>query len=901
MNTSLAANLYNPHEQSKEQLIDRFVARHSVFSDLYQTIKAYPMTQVDQHYLIEGQRGMGKTTLLLRLSYEIENDPDLQPWLIPLVFKEEVYYSIHRLYMLWERIAQELEIKQPAAFAGIHERMTALYERTSPRQSSDKDYEYLCFEMLAEALNMHGKKLILFVDNFGELLNNFTPLEYYRLYHILKTSSVLKIVGASPVALEAFTKHRNGFTSLFQGKRLQGLNKEETHDLLLELAKAYQQEDTIRHIMTHQPGRIESLRILTGGVIRTMVLLFEVFTQQEEHDTLTYLNTVLDRVTPLYKSRMDDLTPLQRKIVDTIALNWDAITPGEIARKTRMTLEEVTTVLNELEHVFLIEGVRSTPHQDLYRLKERFFNIWYLMRLSFGGNQAKVVWLLRFLENWYEKTELSQRAQKHIHAVEHGQYQPNAAFYLTEAFVKTGLLDQNLEHQMLQATKKLLQENDAQLAAQTSQSDKDMFKQGEAYYQHNQYSQAISVFLQLKQKNAHIYFRLGYAFSKLQKPRNAVTYFLQAAKEGHVLAMLYLGILYHYHLHDYYNAKRYYTMAVNQGHTDAMLNLANLYYYTLHDYHNAKKYYLMAVKAGQERLRVLKSGTFSLKGLKTYLVKTIKGESLSKPESQQTHDLPDVHQDYVRALTQTTSEAMLHLGHLYTTALKNPEKAERFYRMASEAGHLRAMVALGDLYHNVLREHKKAEKYYYMAAKRRDLTALVNLGMLYHTTFAQPKKAEKCYLLAAQQGDISAMNGLAWLYFEHKRDKQKSLHYAQKVVQTEKNPYTAHTAACIYLWNNQPEPAAQLAQVFLYAPEAYETLKDDILLYLMLLLAKHHYQQVMTYFRSPRLDLEARFKPLHYVLLHFLGDSDYHKLPPELAEPVRDMIHRVNQMAAEYA
>ena len=47
------------------------------------------MEHPEQHFLIEGKRGMGKTTLLLRLSYEIENDAKLSEWLIPLVFNEE--------------------------------------------------------------------------------------------------------------------------------------------------------------------------------------------------------------------------------------------------------------------------------------------------------------------------------------------------------------------------------------------------------------------------------------------------------------------------------------------------------------------------------------------------------------------------------------------------------------------------------------------------------------------------------------------------------------------------------------------------------------------------------------------------------------------------------------------
>ena len=68
MNTQLVANLYNPHEQTKEQLIESFVVRCKLFQQLFQEIKTADMTYPQQHFLIEGQRESGKTTLLLRLS-----------------------------------------------------------------------------------------------------------------------------------------------------------------------------------------------------------------------------------------------------------------------------------------------------------------------------------------------------------------------------------------------------------------------------------------------------------------------------------------------------------------------------------------------------------------------------------------------------------------------------------------------------------------------------------------------------------------------------------------------------------------------------------------------------------------------------------------------------------------
>ena len=894
------ANLYNPHEQNKEQLIDCFVVRHDIFHELYREIKAAEMDRPGGHHLIEGQRGTGKTTLLLRLNYEIENDPALHSQFIPIVLKEEAYYGIRRLSALWKTIAQELEIRHQG-FSGLHARMNEAYERAQQPIFHERNYEKACFHLLQDALNTHSNKLILFIDNFGELLYNFTGQELYRLYKILKECPSLQLIGASSMALEALISDDEGFFyALFGKKRLEGLDKQETYDLLRELAKGYGKEAVIERLIKRQPGRIESLRILTGGVIRTMVLLFEIFTEQEDGSTLADLDTVLDKVTPLYKHRMDILTPLQRDVVNAIALNWEAMSLEDIAKATHLHPEEIATILKDLEHVFIIEQIAPETRRPLYRLRERFFNIWYLMRLSIGNSQARVAWLLRFLESWYNKTELTQLAQKHTKAVSRGKCQPESAFYLTEAFVKTGVLDQALEHQLVLATKKLLQGTNTRLAAESSSSEQDLFKKGELYYQQEEYEKAIPLFLQLKEKNEHLYFRLGYAFSKVSRVTQAIPYFLQAAKLGHVEAMLHLGILYDRHLQDYPNAQKFYSMAAGKGHTDAMLQLGNLYYYTLQDYQKAKKYYFMVVKAAQERSKVLTSENFSLRYLKSYLVTAIKG-NVKNPEKYHIQDFPGTQKDYLQAMKKTVSDALYQLGNLYTKHLRKFEQAEHYYRLAAETGHVQAMVALGDIYYYDQQDYHQAERYYLMAAKRKDVSALVNLGFLYHNTLNNYKKAEQCYLFAVQEGDVSAMNGLAWLYFQQTHEKQKSLHYARQTIEAAQNIHTAHTVACIYLWNDLEEDAFAVAEQFMYSREAYEILETDILFYLMLLLAKHHYHQALSYFESSDLDLRERFTPVYYALLYCLGAPDFDKLPPEIAEPVKDIIRQVKKMAVRYA
>jgi len=869
------ANLYNPHEQSKAQLIESFVARHEVFHELFQEIKSSDMTKSERHYLIEGQRGMGKTTLLLRLSHEIENDRDLRKRLIPIVLKEEAYYGIRHLFKLWETVARELEVKD-RAFSNLARQMRSAYNgtQTSLRQAQDRHsfatmrYEQTCFEMLIDALKKHSKKIILFIDNLGEMLRNFSDQENLRLREILTNYPYLRLIGATSVVFEALQKGNLVFVfyNFFKTIQLEGLNKEETRNLLLELAKASHKERIIQKIIERHPGRIEALRILTGGVIRTLILSFEIFTGSQNGNSITDLDDILDRVTPLYQSRMKELTPLQRDVVNAVALNWDAISPEEIADETYMNIDEIIAVLGELEKVLIIQRMITENQQHFYQLKERFFNIWYLMRLAPGGSRSKVLWLLHFLESWYDKDELSQQARKHTAAIAAKRYTPNSAYYLTEAFTKTGKLDMETEHQMIRETKGLLQEGDTNLAAELSLSDKEIFNKAEECYQKKDYEKATPLFLKIKHKNDQIYFRLGDSFGKLADYKEAIQYFLKAVEKENVEAMLHLALLYHTTLKDYQNAEAYYLMALEKGNMDAMLSLGNLYYYGLKDYKNAEKYYLMAVKEGRRRSTILISDKFSLKTLRNSLVTAIKGK-VDNPGRYHFEDFNGVKRDYLHAIKRMSAEAMFNLGNLYAQELKNYEKAQMCYLAAIKAGYS---------------------------------DAIVNLGLLYHYTLKNYKKAVKYYSLAAEKGDTSAMNGLAWVYFEQKVNKQKALHYARQALEKEKNMYTAHTLACIYLWNNQHEHAFQIAQEFMYAKESYQYINHDILLYLMLLLAKKHYQYLTEYFKTPGLDLRERFKPLYYAFLYYIHDPNYYKRPPELFEPIKGIIGQVQRLAVGY-
>jgi hypothetical protein len=144
------------------------------------------------------------------------------------------------------------------------------------------------------------------------------------------------------------------------------------------------------------------------------------------------LELILDRITPLYKHRMDDLPGQLQAIMDAIAMSWDAITTKDIAAKVRLESKAVAAQLKILENNSLIRAIPVDRKNKLYMITERFFNIWYLMRYGKKKNREQVRFLVRFLEEWCSPEDIAQRIYKHIALARGGALHSKGTDYMCE-------------------------------------------------------------------------------------------------------------------------------------------------------------------------------------------------------------------------------------------------------------------------------------------------------------------------------------------------------------------------------------------------------------------------------------------------------------------------------------
>lgn len=503
---------YTPDEMSEDDFLKRFVLRLDIFQEIFDDIKSSDYNIPNQHYIIIGQRGQGKTSLLRKIKIEVTNDKKLSKFLLPIKFTEE-QYQIRSLSRFWEEIADYLQSIYTDIFPTILDDMEDHFD--------DEDYELKAFSYLESSIKRSNKKLLLLIDNIDELIAKLSEKEQRQLREVLLSSSSFRIIGGSTKMLEQHYDYSKPFYEFFKIVKLKGFNQSESKQFLLSLAHEYDFKEKIEDIIQNNPERIEVIRQLTGGVPRTLVMLFDIFLD-DSGDTFEDLLRILDEVTPLYKHRMDDLPAQLQDIVHTLAINWDGMLTNEIAKKTKMDSKAVSAQLKKLEKYEIIES-ESIGKNNIYKIKERFFNIWYLMRFGRKKDRQRVAWLINFLTSWCSKEELEKKAVEFKEKIKNGIVKPFHAFYMSEALRYTGLSFET-DFGLKEELEKFLKIKGSSFCNQLSESDNELFYTVYRLEKENKINEAINFLINSKRDSKNILFKIYSLYQKIGDYKNSEKY-----------------------------------------------------------------------------------------------------------------------------------------------------------------------------------------------------------------------------------------------------------------------------------------------------------------------------------------------------------------------------------------
>ena len=850
-------NIYQSVDCNKESIKKNFIIRQKELKEITNVLHQYSKNSPLQHELILGKRGSGKTVLLKRIEIEIEEK--LSKKFIP-VFLAEEQASIYRVFDLWIEIINDLKSRfdyQPEI-------------KDYQEFGNDEDFTRYLYGFIHEFCTSKNKQIVLLLDNFDRIIDNFTYAEDLLLETFINYDDIL-IIASSMKMKEYLMQDNKHFYELFRLHYMEALTIDDIKELFNQWAETVNKPELKKFVDKNQ-GKLQNIRIITDNLPRTFIFFVQLIVQNSYiNEDVDYVQKIMDNFTPIYQERLNNLPPQLRKMVVEMAFIWEACTTKELVYKCKMESKLISANLKTLSDKGIVNKIETDKRNLLYSISERFFNIWLIMTQGNFEQKQKAKNLNIFLENWYDIAYLKTMPQKYISGIKRRNINEIRGNKKTIKFAYSHENEDDgynpFDLGSINRIQTIYSEAEKYFLSEISKGKvAAMFNLGNYYANQEKLEEAENYYL-LAIEKGHIsaMYNLGVLYAKEDNFQKAEKYFLLAVDKGDANAMYNLGVLYANHGKDE-NAEKNYLLATKRGHVSAMHNLGNLFYRE-NKFEEAEKYYHLATKCGHV------GAMYNLGNLYANTGKFTEAEKY-----------------YLLAIEKENVDAMCNLGNLYANQGKFIE-VEKYFLLAVKNGNIDAMNNLGIMYYHQ-DKFSEAEKYFLLAIEKENVNAIHNLGLLY-TGQGKLSKAEKFYSLAIEKNHNNALYNLASLYYQQNKNKEEALSIISKY------EGCGDLGIIIELWNGIFNDIVK---------RTLEVVKEDpdtLFWFIINLLIHQQKALVLNLFNYPESgkSLQDKFKVLHYVSLLLSNKSKnniYLRIPPEIKSTINEVISYIEEKEKFY-
>ena len=382
---------YNPGFLTDDELVASFCVRTHEFESIVEILRECTGSS-NQHQIVIGPRGSGKTSLLLRVAAEVRRDAGLSTGFFPIVFAEESY-EVATAGEFWLECLARLADQAPQREDGAELRLTVEDLRTI---RDDRTLGERCLAALLDFSDQDGRRLVLMVENLNMMFGDMADSREagWRLRKTLQTDPRIILLASATSRFDEIEHPEHAMYDLFRTLTLRPLDTSECVVLWEAVSGRGQPPEAIR-----------SLEILTGGSPRLLAILARFGGGLSFHELMADLLDLVDDHTEYFKSHLESLPAQERRVYLALADLWKPALTKEIADRARLETSKCSAQLTRLVERGAVQVAGGTARRKQYYLSERLYNVYYLLRRNRGPDRL-IEALIRFMASYYSPREL---------------------------------------------------------------------------------------------------------------------------------------------------------------------------------------------------------------------------------------------------------------------------------------------------------------------------------------------------------------------------------------------------------------------------------------------------------------------------------------------------------------
>jgi tetratricopeptide (TPR) repeat protein len=388
-------------------------------------------------------------------------------------------------------------------------------------------------------LNFANKRIvILLIENFDKILKALGSQGERSLRDFIHLYNNLTIIATSQNLIANLQDSKSPFYNFFNISQLEKLNFEETVRFLGVIAKTEGNDELASVIKENElEGKLKAIYELTEGNHRLLVTFYSFLKADFKSELSGIFIKVMNDLKPYYEQFINDLPPLQQKIVKYLSLNRGAISGKEIAVACFIEPNVISKQLSLLFNKGMIDKNKSGK-DVYYELKEPLMRICFEISENPNGISSLFV---DFLSAYYDGRILKEQYLKFKYGAKF-QCKEIKDKFENEAMMY-GLVLSELEREKNSFSHRVLdridnyKELDSIIHSPNTGPLKQIdlsyesFKKGNVFIEENQYEEAIKHYKKAVKhfpENDDLFYNIGIAHGNLGKHEDAVKNFQKA-------------------------------------------------------------------------------------------------------------------------------------------------------------------------------------------------------------------------------------------------------------------------------------------------------------------------------------------------------------------------------------
>ena len=389
--------LYRPGVTSLERLRHTSVAREHLLDNAIESLRGSVGRKSKNHLLFIGPRGIGKTHLLSCIEDAVQSDETLSASVVIVRFPEESNRTLSFADFLIGMCGILKEVLEDEPL------WRELFAEVETEDDDAKVADTLV-PAIREENRRRGRTLLVMLENLGEVLTrqirDQSDVAALRKFFMADNGCLL--LATAPLHFDGITDVGQPFYDFFDIQILENLSFEETVEVI-RLNLEWEERTDILETLEDMRPRLQALYRMTGGNPRLTMMLYELIAHESVTGVQDQFHLLLDRISPFYQGRLNDLPPGQRALLECLASMRDQEkTPAAIAARMRMSQQETSSLLKRLTDAHYLRADRHPQDRRsrLYTIREGFFDIWLAMNLSRAARK-RMPFLLDFFSLFY--------------------------------------------------------------------------------------------------------------------------------------------------------------------------------------------------------------------------------------------------------------------------------------------------------------------------------------------------------------------------------------------------------------------------------------------------------------------------------------------------------------------